>query len=351
MEIKMIPREKIIPDPDQPREHFEKESIQDLANSMKEFGLLQPIVVKPSKNGAYEIIAGERRWRASKFANMKELPAIVKHATKQEQEVQGLIENVHREDLDTPEKGKKTYQIFQLYGIDLDSKELAGKLNWIDKHGVQVATVATDKQIVTVCKKINKPYRTIRQWLEAISISPEIQKTEIQKPKEEKVAGTTLARLSTIEDEEFQKKAYAKIEEQEMGQETASRFITKIKQVDEKTREDLLTPGMRVDIIGDIEQPHTKVPVIPADVADEIREAMEQSHREFEERMKDPRVKAKQEKYRNWAAHLAIRPYIEGGWLLCPYCGKPASEHLVWKCQPNKPIRDSIQKAIEDFGD
>jgi len=350
----MIPREKIIPDPDQPREHFDKESIQDLGDSMKEFGLLQPILVKPGKNDTYEIIAGERRWRASKFAGMKEIPAIIKDASKQEQEIQSLIENVHRENLSPTEKGKKAYQIFQLYGVNTSSKQLAGVLKQIHNYYTGHRTEGlnpSEKKIDEICKKINKKPDSVRVWVSAISVSPEIQKVEITKPKEEQIAAKTLDRLSTIEDEQLQKKTYAKIQEQEMGQLTASKFITTIKRSEGKTREDLLTPGMRVDIIGDMEeQPPTMVPVIPADVADELRKAMEQSHREFEERMKDPRVQEKQEKFRNWSAHLAIRPYVEGGWLVCPYCGKPASEHLVWKCQPNKPIRAAIQKAIEDFG-
>ena len=202
MEIKIIPREKIVPDPDQPRQFFDKESIQQLADSIKQFGLLQPLIVKSGKNGTYEIIAGERRWRASKFADMAELPCIVKDATKQEQEVQGLIENVHREDLTPIEKGRKAYSIFQLYGVDLPSRKLAkiiGNLDVREKRGKTVAADATDEKVIEVCNHLNKPFRTIRSWLETISISPEIQQAEIKKAETGNgIAGDTLSRIETI---------------------------------------------------------------------------------------------------------------------------------------------------------
>lgn len=94
MEIKMIPVDKIVPNPFQPRETFDKESIRELAESMKEYGLLQPIIVKPLKNGKYQIIAGERRWRAFQFAGLKEIPAIVKDIDTPRQLIESLIENV-----------------------------------------------------------------------------------------------------------------------------------------------------------------------------------------------------------------------------------------------------------------
>jgi len=338
MEIKMIPREKIIPDPDQPREHFEKESIQDLANSMKEFGLLQPIMVKPGKNGTYEIIAGERRWRASKFAGMKELPAIIKDATKQEQEIQGLIENVHREDLSTTEKGKKAYQIFQLYGIDIGSKQLAGILkqihNYYAEHRMEGLN-PSEKKIDEICKKINKKPDSIRVWISAISVSPEIQKAEIKKSKEEQIAGRTLDRLSTIEDEELQKKVYTKIEEQEMGQLTASKFITKVKKLPDSSQEAILTPGIKPEIEGlDIEPVTVR---IPEGEARSLREAMEEERRERQEKLSQPEVKEQSRLMNSWLAHCNI----DVGHLTCPVCG--ADHHsLKWTCH-DLDIEQSIE--------
>ena len=75
MQVKMIRIDEIRPNPFQPRESFPKEEIQQLAKSIKVFGLLQPIIVR-KKGKTYEIIAGERRWRAAHFAGLKEIPAI-----------------------------------------------------------------------------------------------------------------------------------------------------------------------------------------------------------------------------------------------------------------------------------
>lgn len=346
MEIKMIPREKIIPDPDQPREHFDKESIQSLADSMKEFGLLQPLIVKPSKNGTYEIIAGERRWRASKFANMKELPAIVKETTKQEQEVQGLIENVHREDLEMIEKGRKTYQIFQLYGTDMPSKKLGitihtieGKIAQRDSSRLSGTLDVQQQKIYDVCKKINKPLRTIQEWLQTISISPEIQKTEVKKSKEGKIAGATLARLSTIEDVTLQKKVYAKIDEQEMGQETASRFITKVKKLPEETQDAVLTPGIKPEVEGLEIEPVTVR--IPEDDARSLKEAMEEERREREEKLRQPEVKEQSRLMKSWLAHCNI----DTNNMTCPICGADHNK-LKWTCH-DLTIDESIDYMHE----
>lgn len=336
MEIKMIPRNRIIPDPDQPRETFEKESIQDLANSMKEFGLLQPILVKPSGNGNYEIIAGERRWRASKFAGIEEIACIIKDVDKRQQEVESLIENVHREDLDVSEKGKKAYQIFELYGISMPSKELAGKLRWIDDNRRKTGLSPGEQQIFGVCQKINKSLDTIRIWLESISISPEIHKAEIKKPKEERIAGKIRARLSTIEDEELQKEVYTKIEGQKMGQIEASKFITKIKIVDEETKEEMLQPEIKVDIYGEEKKLEIE---IPEEEMKRIATRFEEMEKEAEEILSRPETKKRGKLFRSWLAHTQMRTAMNNA--VCPVCGV-GHENLKWVCHDV-----GIEEAVE----
>ena len=99
MELKKLHPDNIIPNPDQPRETFNKEKIQELANSIKEFGQLQPIKVRPlNGSGNYQIVYGERRWRAAKLNDM-ELDCFVKETKPKRQKMEGLIENIHREDL------------------------------------------------------------------------------------------------------------------------------------------------------------------------------------------------------------------------------------------------------------
>lgn len=98
-----IPVDKIIPDENQPRRHFDQRALDELANSIKEFGILQPIVVTRNSNDTYTIVAGERRWRAGKAAGVKTVPAIVRTLNAQRKLETSLIENVHRKDLNVLE--------------------------------------------------------------------------------------------------------------------------------------------------------------------------------------------------------------------------------------------------------
>ena len=96
--------DKIVENIDQPRKNFNKEDILELAKSIKLHGVLQPILVKKFENDKYQIIAGERRWRASKIANLKFIPAIVKDTVDKQNVEISLIENIHREDLNPLEE-------------------------------------------------------------------------------------------------------------------------------------------------------------------------------------------------------------------------------------------------------
>ena len=94
---------KVEPNRDQPRKNFDEDALLELAESIKQFGVLQPLIVQ-EKEGYYEIIAGERRWRAAKMANLKEIPVIIKKLTEQEIVEISLIENIQRENLNPIEE-------------------------------------------------------------------------------------------------------------------------------------------------------------------------------------------------------------------------------------------------------
>ena len=104
-----IPIAVIEPNPLQPRVEFSQEKLKELADSIGEKGILQPILVEPEKNGSYTVVAGERRLRAAKIAGLKTVPAIVKQTTREELLMIALIENVQREDL-TPMEEAKGYK-------------------------------------------------------------------------------------------------------------------------------------------------------------------------------------------------------------------------------------------------
>ena len=96
---------KVEPNREQPRKNFDEDALQELADSIKQFGLLQPILVQDRKD-YYEIIAGERRWRAAKLAGLKEVPVIIRNYTEQEIVEISLIENIQREDLNPIEEAQ-----------------------------------------------------------------------------------------------------------------------------------------------------------------------------------------------------------------------------------------------------
>ncbi|MBR4099627.1 MAG: ParB/RepB/Spo0J family partition protein [Clostridia bacterium] len=107
----------IEPNRDQPRKDFDEEALSELANSIAEHGLIQPIVVKPETNGRYSIIAGERRWRACRMAELYQVPVIIKDADEQELMELALIENLQREDLNAVEEALGYRSLIDSFGL------------------------------------------------------------------------------------------------------------------------------------------------------------------------------------------------------------------------------------------
>ncbi|ADB54342.1 ParB/RepB/Spo0J family partition protein [Conexibacter woesei] len=105
-ELRTLPIDLIAPNPHQPRSHFEEEALVALAESLKARGLLQPVLVRPLADGSYELIAGERRWRAAGIAGIAEIPAIVRHHDDAASLELAVIENMAREDLSPVEEAR-----------------------------------------------------------------------------------------------------------------------------------------------------------------------------------------------------------------------------------------------------
>ena len=115
-EIMEIPLEELRPNPYQPRKVFDEEALQDLADSIKEHGVFQPIIIKKSIKG-YEIIAGERRYRASKIAGLTKIPAIIRNFTDEQMMEIALLENLQRENLNAIEEAIAYKKMIQNLGI------------------------------------------------------------------------------------------------------------------------------------------------------------------------------------------------------------------------------------------
>jgi ParB family chromosome partitioning protein len=122
----MVPISKVEPDREQPRKFFNEDALQELAESIKQYGVFQPLLVQKEKD-YYKIIAGERRWRAAKIAGLKEIPVIVKELSDQEIAEIQLIENIQREDINPIEIAEGYRQLIDKYGFTQD--ELAEKIS------------------------------------------------------------------------------------------------------------------------------------------------------------------------------------------------------------------------------
>ena len=150
-ELKELKIEDVIRDEDQPRREFNKEAIEALAASIKEHGVLQPIVVT-KEEGKYKIVAGERRWRASKIAGLKKIPAIIRSLDSQNRLELSIIENAQREDLNAIE-------------LATAYAKLKTQFNLTPK---------------TIAAKVGKSEQTIQNTLRLLTLPDDVKKTMVK---------------------------------------------------------------------------------------------------------------------------------------------------------------------------
>ncbi len=127
-ELAHVPIDQIHPNPSQPRKRFEHEAVNGLAESIRAQGLIQPLVLRPRLQGGYELIAGERRWRAAREAGIASVPAIVREADDRDSLLLALVENVAREDLSPVDEARGYAMLIDEFGLSLgDVSERVGK--------------------------------------------------------------------------------------------------------------------------------------------------------------------------------------------------------------------------------
>ncbi|MFN3966312.1 MAG: ParB/RepB/Spo0J family partition protein [Endomicrobiia bacterium] len=208
-EIQKIPLEKIKPNRYQARKKFDETKLKELAESIKEKGLLQPLIVSPSIiPGEYELIAGERRYRASYIAGLTEVPAIVRSVTDKEKAQISLIENLQREDLNPIEEAKAYKRIIEEFNITQEElAKLIGKdrsvianslriLNLPESvqdmisegiitsgHARALASIQEEEKIKEISERIQKEKLTVREvekivqdWKTTLKKRPAIRK-------------------------------------------------------------------------------------------------------------------------------------------------------------------------------
>lgn len=143
----MVKITMVEPNREQPRKNFDEDSLQELSESIKQFGLLQPILVQDRKT-YYEIIAGERRWRAAKIAGLKEVPVIIRDLTEQEIVEISLIENIQREDLNPIEEAQAYKRLLTEFNLKQD--EVA------DRVSKSRTAVTNSLRLLKLCDEVQK---------------------------------------------------------------------------------------------------------------------------------------------------------------------------------------------------
>ena len=213
-----IPVNQIQPNPQQPRDVFEPEAFQELVHSVREFGVLQPIVVRPS-DGGFQLIMGERRWRASKEAGLAEIPAIIRDTTDENMLRDALLENLHRSDLNPLEEAAAYKQLLEDFGItqeqladrlgrsrpqitntlrlmrlpvSVQEKLVSGVIS--SGHARALLAVEGEQQVIELAEKVVKQGLSVRALEELISVA------KGKKPKATITAGTTGGALTELED-------------------------------------------------------------------------------------------------------------------------------------------------------
>lgn len=169
----LVKLSRIQPDHDQPRKNFDEEKLQELADSIRTYGVISPIVVK--KRGAfYEIVAGERRWRAARIAGLKEIPVVVKEVDEKTSRELAIIENIQRDDLNAVEEARAYQSLIEEYGLTQEE----------------------------VAARVAKNRSTITNSLRLLKLDPEI----LQLLQEEKITQGHARALLSVEDPELRKK-------------------------------------------------------------------------------------------------------------------------------------------------
>ena len=141
-----LPIQKIEPNPLQPRKDFDPDALQELADSIALHGLIQPLAVRPGENGFYQIIAGERRWRAARLAGLTEVPVVILDADEQTAAELALIENLQRQDLNPVEEAMGYHALMEEYGL---TQEEAAK-----RVGKSRPAVANSLRLLGLCAPV-----------------------------------------------------------------------------------------------------------------------------------------------------------------------------------------------------
>lgn len=192
--IQEIPVNQIDANPNQPRKAFNEETLKKLEQSIKKYGVVQPVIVRKKDNGNYELIAGERRLRAAKNAQLEKIPVVIKEYTNRESAEIALIENLQREDLNPIEEGKAYESIIKKYDLTQEEmSQIAGKSRSYITNTLRLLTFPDAIQKLLQSKKLTtgqaRPLLALKTVAEQLKLAKKIVEEGLSARQVEKILG------------------------------------------------------------------------------------------------------------------------------------------------------------------
>jgi len=342
MEYRIVGIDKLAPNPYQPRQQFDEEGLRELGDSLKSRGEIQPIVVREHGKG-YQIIAGERRWRAAKLAGLKQIPVLVKDTAETDVLLESLVENLHREDLTSVERENAVYELWKTGRWKTQgelAKELGKSPSWVGTNVDAAllrrkeripATIST--RVITDTAGLEKEERTqviekfrreeiteprIREYVRVLKKAPEPVKRAVLRPK---------SRITP-------RIAEGILELPEQKQASAIRQVESLRLEEEEA-------------IRHIETMKVEVPLPAPEEWEKVRERYEALQKEIKAKLDTPEAKERGELFRNWSSHIAVAGVLDS--ISCPIC---KSKNLGWMCHKltiKEALAESEKKYREDL--
>ena len=216
-EVDTIDINKIEPNHSQPRKSFNEDALQELADSIKQHGMIEPLIVQQGEKGFYKIIAGERRWRAAKIAGIKDIPVVVKDYTNQEIMEIALIENIQREDLNPIEEAEAFQRLIEEYHLKQDE----------------------------VAEKVSKSRVAITNALRLLKLNEKVREMVI----EDKIKSGHARALLAIEDLELQYNTAIKVFDEKLSVRETEKLVKRILKGDTEKKEKIAPVDEQLEVV------------------------------------------------------------------------------------------------------
>jgi ParB family chromosome partitioning protein len=285
MELRMIPISEIQPNPFQPRENFERESLKELADSIKDGSIINPITVRRHEKG-YQIIAGERRWRAAQMAGLKEIPSIIKDIPQESVLLTSIVENLHRSDLSDIERENAIFELWKsglfkardelakAIGVpkervlyDIEAKEFRGKekvpmdTSTRTIRGTRGLPTRERKAIIEKVQKGEFKVSEVDTVAKVLRRAHEVVKKELLNPKSRmtpRMAETLVIKLPTKEEQEIVVDEIKRFRLTEDEVEDRVRDIQRAKEMGRPLGKEMGVKEGIIYTVGEYECPHCK---------------------------------------------------------------------------------------------